>query len=90
MPSSSSAPYKIYNIGNNQPVELIRFIEILEEALGKKAAKEMLPMQRGDVVETYANIDDLVSEIGFQPKIPVEEGIAHFADWFKDYYRLND
>ena len=86
-PSSSSAPYKIYNIGNNQPVELIRFIEILEEALGKKAAKEMLPMQPGDVVETYADIDDLVLETGFQPKIAVEKGVTYFSDWFKNYYK---
>ena len=85
-PSTSSAPYRIYNIGNNQPVELLYFIEVLEEALGKKAIKEMLPMQPGDVPETYADIDDLVREVGFKPGTSIEEGIARFADWYKWYY----
>ena len=85
-PSTSLAPYKIYNIGNNQPVELLHFIEVLEETLDKKAIKEMLPMQIGDVPETYADIDDLVADVGFKPSTSIEEGIARFADWFKWYY----
>ena len=84
-PSESSAPYKIYNIGNNQPVELLYFIEVLENALGKKAIKEMLPMQPGDVPETYADIDDLVQEVGFKPSTSIEEGVALFAEWYKWY-----
>ena len=85
-PSEGSAPYRIYNIGNNQPVELLYFIEVLENALGKKAIKEMLPMQPGDVPETYADIDDLVADVGFKPSTSIEEGISRFADWFKWYY----
>ena len=85
--SESSAPYRIYNIGNNQPVELLYFIEVLENALGKKAIKEMLPMQPGDVPETYADIDDLVANVGFKPSTSIEEGISRFADWFKWYYK---
>ena len=85
-PSTSSAPYKIYNIGNNQPVELLYFIEVLEEALGKKVIKEMLPMQPDDVPETYADIDDLVREVGFKPSTSIEEGVALFAKWYKWYY----
>ena len=86
-PSTRAALYKIYNIGNNQPVELLYFIEVLEDALGKKAIKEMLPMQPGDVPETYADIDDLVADIGFKPSTSIEEGIGRFADWFKWYYK---
>ena len=85
-PSTSSAPYRIYNIGNNQSVELLSFIEVLEDALGKKAIKEMLPMQPGDVLETYADIDDLVRAVGFKPGISIEEGVALFAEWYKWYY----
>ena len=86
-PSESFAPYRIYNIGNNQPVELLYFIEVLENALGKKAIKKMLPIQPGDVPETYAYIDDLVADVGFKPSTSIEEGIGRFTDWFKWYYK---
>ncbi|MEA1992523.1 MAG: NAD-dependent epimerase [Thermodesulfobacteriota bacterium] len=85
-PSSSYVPYKLYNIGNNQPVELLRFIEIIEECLGKKARKNLLPLQPGDVPATYANIDDLMRDVGFKPSTTLEEGIPRFIAWYKDYY----
>lgn len=84
-PGSSYAPYKLYNIGNNNPVELIKFIEILENHIGKKAQKNMLPMQQGDVPITYADVDDLMNDVGFKPSTPLEEGIKKFVEW----YRLN-
>lgn len=80
------APYKIYNIGNNQPVELIKFIEILEDCLGKKAIKDFLPMQPGDVPITYADIDSLIEDVGFQPTVPLEIGLKNFVAWYKSYY----
>ena len=83
-----SAPYKIYNIGNNQPVNLIDFIETLEKHLGVKAQKELLPMQPGDVPETYADIDDLIKDIGFKPKTSLDVGLKHFVDWYRSYYRV--
>jgi len=86
-PGTSHAPYRIYNIGNNKPVELLRFIEVLEQALGKQAIKEFLPMQPGDVPVTYADIDDLEREIGFRPATSLEEGIGRFVRWYLDYYR---
>jgi len=85
-PGSSYAPYKIYNIGNNKPVELDYFISVLEEKLGKKAIKEYLPLQPGDVPETYADVDDLMRDVGFRPHTPIEEGIGKFVEWYKDYY----
>ena len=75
----SDAPYKVYNIGNNQPVELMKFIEVLEEKLGMKAAKEFLPLQAGDVPETYADVDDLMRDVGFKPKTKIEDGIERFV-----------
>jgi UDP-glucuronate 4-epimerase len=87
-PASSFAPYRIYNIGNNKPVELLRFIEIIEEKLGKKAIKKFLPLQDGDVPETYADIDDLVREINFKPSTSIEEGVTKFVDWYKEYYQI--
>lgn len=87
-PSSSFAPYRIYNIGNNQPVELLRFIELIEENLGKKAIKNLLPIQPGDVPETYANIDSLANDINFKPSTSIEEGIKKFFNWYKNYYKL--
>jgi UDP-glucuronate 4-epimerase len=86
-PGISFAPYKLYNIGNNQPVELMRFIEILESCLGQKAEKEFLPLQLGDVPATYADVDDLMAAVGFKPATTIEEGIARFVDWYKEYYR---
>lgn len=85
-PATSSAPYRLYNIGNNQPVELNRFIAALESALGKKAKKEYLSLQPGDVPETYADVEDLFQTIGYQPKTSIEEGIAKFVDWYKSFY----
>ena len=85
---TSSAPYKIYNIGNNQPVELLRFIEVLEDCLGMKAQKQMLPMQPGDVPATYADIEDLSRDVGFQPSTPIEVGISQFVDWYRSYYNI--
>ncbi len=87
-PGSSYAPYKLYNIGDNQPVELLRFIEIIEECLGEKANKNMLPMQPGDVPATYADIDDLIRDVGFRPETTLEEGISKFIDWYRDYYKV--
>ncbi len=85
-PGTSTAPYRIYNIGNNKPVALLRFIEVLEEAIGKTAEKILLPMQPGDVKETFADISDLQREIGFRATTSIEEGIPKFVQWYKDYY----
>ena len=87
-PATSYAPYRIYNIGNNQPVELMRYIEVLEESLGKKAKLEMLPMQDGDVPATYANTENLENDVGFRPRTSVEHGIARFVEWYKSYHRV--
>jgi UDP-glucuronate 4-epimerase len=85
-PATSYAPYRIYNIGNNRPVELVRFIEVLENCIGKKAEKNLLPMQPGDVPATYADIDELARDTGFAPSTPLEEGIRRFVEWYKTYY----
>ncbi len=85
-PGTSSAPYRIYNIGNHRPVELLRFIEVLEDALGKKAEKRFLPLQPGDVPATYADVEDLVKDVGFQPSTPIEKGIPLFVEWYRSYY----
>jgi UDP-glucuronate 4-epimerase len=87
-PSSSSAPYRLYNIGNNQPVELMRFIEVLEEALGKKAEKKLLPLQAGDVPATYADVADLTRDVGFRPATPIEVGVKRFVEWYREYYNV--
>jgi UDP-glucuronate 4-epimerase len=84
-PSSSYAPYKVYNIGNNNPVRLMDFINVLEKLIGKKAKMEFLPMQAGDVKETYADISDLNKDVGFYPTTSIEEGLAHFVKWYKLY-----
>lgn len=86
-PASSAAPYKIYNIGNNQPVALLDFIAALEEALGREAVKEFLPLQPGDVPATYAEVADLMAAVGFKPQTPIREGIQRFVDWYLDYYQ---
>lgn len=85
-PGTSAAPYRLYNIGNNQPVELNMFIAALEAALGREAQKEYLPLQAGDVPETYADIDDLFNAVGFRPTTTIEAGIAKFVAWYKDFY----
>jgi UDP-glucuronate 4-epimerase len=87
-PATSFAPYKIYNIGNNQPIELSHFIEVLEDKLGKKAVKNFLPMQDGDVPETFADIEDLTKDVGFRPSTPIETGIGQFVEWYLSYYKI--
>jgi UDP-glucuronate 4-epimerase len=87
-PGTSSAPARIYNIGNHQPVELLRFIEVLENALGKKAEMKLMPMQPGDVPATYADIEDLTNDVGFKPTTPIEVGIPRFVKWYREFYRI--
>jgi len=87
-PATSRAPYRLYNIGNQQPVELLRYIEVLEECLGRKAEKNMLPMQLGDVPDTWADVDELVADVGYRPSTPVEQGVRSFVDWYLDYYKV--
>jgi UDP-glucuronate 4-epimerase len=88
-PATSFAPYRIFNIGNNNPVELLRFIEVIEEKLERKAVKNLLPIQSGDVPDTYANIDDLIREIDFQPSTSIEIGVGKFIDWYLEYYKAS-
>jgi UDP-glucuronate 4-epimerase len=85
-PGTSSAPWRVYNIGNHEPVELLRFIELLEGELGRKAVKNMLPMQPGDVVETYADVDALARDTGFRPATPLAEGVRRFVAWYRSYH----
>lgn len=87
-PGSSCAPYRIYNIGNNKPEELLTFIEILEDCLGIRAQKELLPLQLGDVPATYADIEDLAAVFGFRPRTPLREGISRFVSWYRSYYGI--
>jgi UDP-glucuronate 4-epimerase len=89
-PATSYAPYRLYNIGNNQPVKLTRFIEVLEAALGRKAKMNLLPMQPGDVPATYADVDDLSRAVGFRPATPLQEGIARYVAWYREYYRVSN
>ena len=84
-PGSSYAPYKVYNIGNHQPVELMAFIGAIESALGKEAKKNFLPMQAGDVVATYADVEDLKRDVGYEPQTPLEYGVTRWADWYRSY-----
>ena len=86
-PASSFAPYRLFNIGNNQPVELMDFIAALEDHLGRKAQMRLLPMQPGDVPETYADVDDLMAEVGFKPSTSIWEGIGKFVEWYREYYK---
>ena len=85
--SSGVAPYRIYNIGNEQPVELLRYIEVLEQCLGRKAQMELLPLQAGDVPDTEADVSDLIANVGYRPVVSVEQGVASFVDWYRGYYR---
>ena len=89
-PGSSYAPYRIYNIGNNQPVSLADFIAIIETVLGKKARKTYMDMQPGDVPATYADVDDLVRDAGFRPETPLKTGVEQFVHWYHDYYNISD
>jgi UDP-glucuronate 4-epimerase len=86
-PARSLAPWRIYNIGNNAPTDLLRVVQLLEEALGRKARRELLPMQPGDVPETYADVDDLMRDVGFRPRTPIEEGVRRFIAWYREYHR---
>jgi UDP-glucuronate 4-epimerase len=87
-PSASNAPYKLYNIGNNQPVELLRFVEVLESCLGISAKKNLLPMQPGDVFSTYADVEDLAQDTGFRPSTSIETGIQRFVEWYRSFYSV--
>lgn len=86
-PATSSAPYQLYNIGNSQPVELMRYIEVLEKELGRKAEKNMLPLQQGDVPATWADVEDLARDVGYRPATPVEVGVKRFVEWYREYYK---
>ncbi len=86
-PASSSAPHRLFNIGNEQPVELLRYIEVLEKCLGRKARMDMMPLQPGDVPDTEADVTELKTNVGYQPVVSVEEGVARFVDWYRDYYQ---
>jgi UDP-glucuronate 4-epimerase len=87
-PACSNAPYRLYNIGNNRPVELGNFIEVLEECLGRKVHKNMLPIQAGEVLVTSANVDDLMQAVGFKPTTPIKVGLQRFVEWYRDYYQI--
>jgi UDP-glucuronate 4-epimerase len=86
-PATSAAPYRLYNIGNNRPVELMHYIAVLEQCLGRKAEKNLLPLQVGDVPDTWADCEDLVRDVGYRPSTPVEEGVKRFVEWYLEYYR---
>ncbi|MEQ9562746.1 MAG: NAD-dependent epimerase/dehydratase family protein, partial [Woeseiaceae bacterium] len=88
-PGTSKAPYRIYNIGNQSPVELMKYIETIEECVGKKAKKNMLPLQPGDVPDTWADTEDLASDVGYRPSTPIEVGVRRFVDWYVDYYKVD-
>lgn len=85
--ATSSSPYRLYNIGSNNPVELMRYIEVLEACLGRTAEKNLLPLQPGDVPATYADVDALIEDVGYKPETPIEQGIANFVDWYREYYQ---
>jgi UDP-glucuronate 4-epimerase len=87
-PGSSSAPWRVYNIGNNNPVELLHVVDLLEKSIGKKAIRELAPMQPGDVPATYADVDDLMRDVDFKPATPIAEGISRFIEWYRAYHRL--
>jgi len=86
--ATSKAPFRVYNIGNQKPVELLDYIETIEKHLGKTAEKELLPLQPGDVVNTYADVSDLVKDVGYKPSTTIDEGIKSFVSWYKDYYKV--
>jgi UDP-glucuronate 4-epimerase len=87
-PGTSPAPYRLYNIGNHSPVELLRLIEVLEAALGRQAEKNFLPIQPGDVPATYADVDDLARDVDFKPATTIEEGVGRFVAWYREYYHV--
>jgi len=87
-PGTSSAPYRVYNIGNHAPVELARYIEVIEQCIGKKAEKHLMPMQPGDVPDTYADVSELATDVGYAPSTPVEVGVKRFVEWYRSYHRV--
>jgi UDP-glucuronate 4-epimerase len=87
-PATSKAPYRLYNIGSNSPVELLRYIDVLEQCLGKKAERNMLPLQAGDVPDTFADVDALIADVDYRPTTPVEVGVARFVEWYRAYYKV--
>jgi len=89
-PGTSNVPYRLYNIGNQQPIELMRYIEVIEECVGKKAKKNMLPLQPGDVPDTYADTEDLVRDVGYKPDTAIETGVRKFVDWYLEYYQSDE
>ena len=88
-PATSFAPYRVYNIGNNRPVELLEFIAAIERATGRRATLNLLEMQPGDVLKSWADVDDLVRDVDFAPNTPVEVGIQRFVDWYREYYEVD-
>ena len=86
--ATSKAPYRLYNIGSNSPCELLRYIEIIEDCVGKKAIKNMLPMQPGDVMATYADVDALIQDVDYKPSTSIEAGVAKFVEWYRDFYQV--
>lgn len=86
--ATSKAPYRLYNIGSNNPCELLRYIEIIEDCVGKKAEKNLLPLQPGDVVATYADVDALIKDVDYQPSTPIEQGVENFVKWYRDFYKV--
>jgi UDP-glucuronate 4-epimerase len=87
-PATSQAPYRVYNISNQRPIELMRYIEVLEQCLGRKAQKNLLPLQLGDVPDTWADVEDLAADVGYRPSTPIEVGVKRFVDWYVDYYKV--
>jgi UDP-glucuronate 4-epimerase len=87
-PATSRAPYRIYNIGSNRPIELLRYIEVLEECLGRKATRVMLPLQAGDVPDTHADVSELIASVDYRPQTPIEAGVRNFVAWYREYYRI--
>jgi UDP-glucuronate 4-epimerase len=87
-PATSAAPYRLYNIGNHTPVKLLDYIACIEKATGKTAKKNMLPMQPGDVPDTFADVDALKADVGFEPRTPIDVGVARFVEWYRSYYRI--
>jgi UDP-glucuronate 4-epimerase len=87
-PSAANAPSKVYNVGNNRPEELMHVVSLLERELGRTAIKELLPMQPGDVMETFADVEDLMRDTGFAPSTPIEQGVRNFVTWYRDYFKV--
>jgi UDP-glucuronate 4-epimerase len=88
-PATSDAPYRIFNIGNNKPVQLLDYVEAIEDAVGKKAVRELLPLQAGDLLDTYADVTSLAQAVDYQPRTPVREGVARFVSWYREYTATN-